>query len=93
MFSGLVFILPWLFRITRGAILLAFAGLVGMVVGIPQSTERMAERWSHQVKEWGIPPRIIDRFNPVFRVWGFILIFVGWVVIGLVIGFIVVWVI
>jgi hypothetical protein len=85
----LVFILPWLFRIIRGAFLLAVAGIGGLVVGIPQATQRLADTWSGRIEEWGIPLSTVKRLVPLMRVWAFILIFMGWVVIGLVIGIIV----
>ena len=80
---------PWVFRLLRGAFFLGIAGIVAMVVGIPQATQRLADTWSGQIEVWGVPPPIIERFVPLMRLWAFILVFMGWVVIGLVIGFVV----
>jgi hypothetical protein len=51
----------------------------------------MADQWSEQIQDWGISPLTIERLNPGLRVWAFILIFIGWVVIGLIAGIIVLW--
>ena len=91
-FIGLVFILPWVFRLLRVGFTLALAGIGGFVAGIPRGTQRMADQWSGQIAEWGISPLTVDRLNPILRLWGFILIFLGWVVIGLVLGVIIIWV-
>ena len=82
--------LAWL--VVRGATLLAIAGIVSLVRGIPESTQMMADEWSRLMMRWGISPLTTDRLNPVLRVWGFLLIFTGWVVIGLAIGIIIVWI-
>ncbi|MFC1923631.1 hypothetical protein ACFLY4_10130 [Chloroflexota bacterium] len=90
--KGLAILLWWFFiRIARGAFFLALAGIGGLVAGIPQSTQLMADDWSRNIVEWGISPLTVDRLNPILRVWGFILIFMGWVVIGLVVGVIIIW--
>lgn len=83
-------ILLWRFfsRIVRGASLLAFAGLLAMARGVPESTELIADEWSKIMLGWGLPQPTIDRLNPIFRVWGFILIFTGWIIIGLIVGLI-----
>jgi hypothetical protein len=70
-FIGLVFILPWLLRIIRGAFFLALAGVGGLVRGIPESTQTLADTWSSQILEWGVPPLTVERLNPMLRVWGF----------------------
>lgn len=88
----LVFALRIMWRAARGAFSLALAGVGGLVAGIPQGTQSLADDWIERIVTWGVPPLTIERFVPVMRVWGFILIFMGWVVIGLVIGIIVVWV-
>jgi hypothetical protein len=80
-----------MWRVLGRAFLIALAGLVGTVRGIPQSTEMMADEWSKIIIGWGLSPITADRLNPVLRVWGFILIFMGWVVIGLVLGVIIIW--
>ena len=90
-FIGLWFILPWVFRLLRGAFLLASAGIGGLLVGIPQATQRLADTWSGRIEEWGIPLPTVERLVPLMRVWAFILIFMGWVVIGLVVGVIIIW--
>lgn len=85
-------LLPILIRLIWGAVLLAFAGLLGLVRGIPLATEVMADEWSIQAVSWGVPPLTTERLVPAMRVWAFILIFMGWIVIGLVLGIIIVWV-
>ena len=81
-----------LWSVTRGASLLALAGIGGLVTGIPQSTQQLADDWSRQIVAWGIPLPTVERLNPMLRVWGFILIFIGWVVIGFLVAVVVIWV-
>ena len=81
-----------LWRMVRGAFLLALAGVGGLVAGIPRATQQLADDWSSQIVGWGVPPLTVERLNPMLQVWGFILIFTGWVVIGFVVVGIVIWV-
>ena len=74
------------------AFLLASAGVAGLVRGIPESTQLLAADWSDVLLGWGIPLPTVERLNPVLRVWGFVLLFTGWVVIGLAVAVIVIWV-
>ena len=74
------------------AFLLASAGVAGLVRGIPESTQSMAAEWTDIMLRWGIPLPTIERLNPMLRVWGFVLLFTGWVVIGLAVAVIVFWV-
>lgn len=87
------FILPPLLRflwwLVAVATSLAFAGVAAVFRGIPQSMQIMADSWSSQIVERGIPPLTVERLNPVLRVWAFMLIFIGWVVIVVVVGIIV----
>jgi hypothetical protein len=52
----------------------------------------MADEWSDIMLRWGIPLPTIERFTPLLRVWGFFLILLGWVVIGLAVVVILIWV-
>ena len=82
-------LIRFVWRLVRGATLLALAEIGGIVAGIPQGTQRLADTWSKRIEEWGISPQTTDRLNSALRVWGFIHIFMGWVFIVVVVGIIV----
>lgn len=83
------FLIRLVWRVLGRAFLLAFAGLVGLVRGIPESIEKMAAEWSDIMLGWGIPLSTLEHLSPVLRVWGLLLMFTGWVFIGLIAGIIV----
>ena len=74
-------LIRFVWRLVRGATLLALAGIGGIVAGIPQGTQRLADTWSTRIEKWGISPQITDPLHSALRVLGFILIFMGWVFI------------
>lgn len=83
MFRHLVrIVLPLIGRFLRLAGSLAVISLTSIFVGIPTSIDRIAESWSQQAGEAGVPATTLPALKSGARVIAVIALVLGWLILA-----------
>ena len=83
MFRNLVrIVLPLIGRFLRLAGSLAIISLTSIFVGIPTSIDRIAESWSRQAGEAGVPATTLPALKSGARVIAVIALVLGWLILA-----------
>jgi len=91
-FRGIIFILPWLFRVVWSAILLMATTLAAIWSGIPRSVEAIANEWVANATLAGFPTQYDRWLLVAAEAVALIVIFMGWVLLSYLTVFIIWWV-
>lgn len=83
MFRHLVrIVLPLIGRFLRLAGSLAVISLTSIFVGIPTSIDRIAESWSQQAGEAGVPATTLPALKSGARIIAVIALVLGWLILA-----------
>ncbi len=76
------FFVPWTLRMIWGVILFIAAAVVTFWAGVPTRTERIANEWLDRAVKDGFPTQWDRQLYWTLRIWAWVTIIVGWIVLS-----------
>lgn len=89
-FKGLMLVLPYMLRILWIVVEFMGAAFISLLVGIPETSDRLATLWTEELINDGFPPNRRGSAYVAFRILSVLVIFVGWICLSFVTVFIIV---
>lgn len=90
-FRGFVAILPHLLRMIWIVVEAMGAAFICLLVGIPETTDRLATMWTDQMIKDGLSEKHRRSAYVFFRAFSVLTVLVGWVCLSYVTVFVIVW--